>query len=312
MPDSLAARLDLPAPALPPLVFLLRRGWWWILLVPLLSLAATLSALHLVTPQFTASMVVAPTGRLGTGAMGMRMPATATAARGIAESGGGEEQMSDFSRYLALLTAVPVAERLRAKPGLMQQLFPTAWDQVAGEWRPPSGVAAVAARLARRLAGYPAWAPPDAVELSRLLKRELVIDRVDDGPVRRITFRHQDRAFALALLRDLHAAVEAHLRAEAERRIRAEMRFVHGKMSVSGSLDTQRALSSLAAEQERALLMLEVELPYAADMLEAPWAMSLADWPNPVLLLPASVALALAATLFGLFTLFSWRQGALS
>ncbi|MQP64025.1 hypothetical protein GE253_01580 [Niveispirillum sp. SYP-B3756] len=267
-------------------------------------------ALHVVPPQFTATMVVGPTGRSGPVSMGPRTPAlTPAAGRSIAEQGTADELVSDFSRYLALLTSVPVAEKLEGDPEIMREIFRTSWDVEAGQWRPPTGLASRLGQALRWLAGHQTWAPPDAADLSRHLKRQLSIESVSGGPLRRLVYRHEKRDFAIVLLTRLHGATEAHLREEAARRVKAEMDHVGRRLESLSNMENSRALSALMGEQERLLLMLDVGLPYAADALEAPSALSLADWPNPILLVPAGAVGGLFLALFGIGAYHGWRRG---
>ncbi|OYQ36457.1 hypothetical protein CHU95_04330 [Niveispirillum lacus] len=288
----------------------LAAQWQRLLLCTLAGLTMTVLSLHLVTPRYTVSMVVGPPGRSGPAAMGPRAPALSPAAgRGIAEQGSAEEVVSDFARYLALLTSVPVAERLSADTAVMRGLFEDAWDPEAGDWRPPLGIGSWTVRSLRWLAGYPGWAPPDAVDLSRLLKKELAVEAVNEGPLRRLVFRHEKRSFALLLLTRLHAATEAHLRSEAGRRLKAEMVHVNDRLSGISNLDRSRQLTGMVAEQEETLMMLEVGLPYAADLLEPPAAPALADWPNPVPLIPAGALAGFGLGLFVLAARHGYRRG---
>lgn len=311
MPDSVAIPLRLPSPAMADLLRALAMQWRRLLLCALAGLAVTVAALHIVTPRYTASMVVGPTGRSGPTALGSRIPALAQpAGRGIAEQGSAEEVVSDFSRYLALLTSVPIAEQLITDQSLIHRLFEDAWDDEAQHWRPPTGLGATLIRGLRWLAGYDVWSPPDAVELSRHLKKYLSIESVSGGPLRRLVYRHEDRSFALHLLSRVHAATEAHLRTEAQRRLQAEMAHVNGQLAGITNLDRSRLLSGMVAEQEETLIMLEVGLPYAADLLEPPAAPVLADWPNPVPMIPAGTLAGLGLGLFVLAARYGYRRGA--
>ncbi len=310
MPDGFAPRLDTQTPGMGELLRVLAGQWRRILACALAGLGLTVLALHLVTPRYTVSMVVGPPGRSGPAAMGPRTPALSPAAgRGIAEQGSAEEVVSDFARYLALLTSVPVAERLTADTVVMRGLFEDAWDKEAGHWRPPTGMGPTLVRSLRWLAGYESWAPPDAVDLSRLLKKELAVEAVNEGPLRRLVYRHEKRDFALLLLSRLHAATESHLREEAARRLRAEMTHVNARLTGLSNLDRSRQLTGMVSEQEETLMMLEVGLPYAADLLEPPAAPALADWPNPVPLIPAGTLAGLGLGLFLLVALHAYRRG---
>lgn len=272
---------------------------WKVLLVGLLAgaLLAVL-ALRAVPPHHTAHMVVGPMGRSGAAGMGARIPAPGSTLRPITELGSGEELLSDFTRYLALLTSVQAARRLADEPEVMQRLFESAWDAERGVWEPPAGPVPMAGRALRRLAGHEAWAPPDPERLARLLQRDLVIESAGAGPMRRIAFRHKDRAFALRLLARVHATADGLLREEAGHRTRAEVDYVRRRLAEGTTAENHRVLGTLLIDQERILMMIDLDLPFAANTVEPPTAPVLSDWPNPTVLVPfgalAGLALALA------------------
>lgn len=277
----------------------LTAAWRAILGAGVAGLLLALAGLWLVTPQYTASMTIAPTGRIGPAGMGMRVPsAVANPVRPVAEGGPGEELLSDFSRYRELLVSVPVAERLVSDTDLMSRLFPAAWDAERKEWQRPPDPLSWAARLMRRMVGHPDWAPPDAVSLSRHLRRKLAVEKVHGGPIHRIAFRHEERRFAIHLLSRLHGVADQLLREEAVRRTQKEVDYVRDKLRGISKAQDERALAALLADQERILVMLDVDLPFAADTIEPAHAPALPDWPNPVVLLPLGAVVGMGLAIF--------------
>ncbi|QJE72163.1 hypothetical protein HHL28_02740 [Aerophototrophica crusticola] len=277
----------------------LRASWRGVLWAGLAGFLLALAGLWLVTPQYTAAITIGPTGRIGPAGMGMRVPSAVTnPVRPVAEGGSGEELLSDFSRYLELMVSVPVAERLAADTGLMARLFPSAWDADLKEWRPAMDPMSLGARLLRWLVGQPTWAPPDAVSLSRHLRRKLTLEKVHGGPIHRISFRHEDRAFAIMLVSRLHMVADRLLREEAARRTGKEVDYVRDKLKGISKAGDERALGALLADQERILMMLDIDLPFAADVIEPAHAQALPDWPNPVVLLPLGAVAGMGLMVF--------------
>ncbi|MFV3073922.1 hypothetical protein [Niveispirillum fermenti] len=80
MPDSLGSTVALPAPGILEMFRALAGDWRRLALATAVGVGLMVLALHLVTPQFTASMVVGPPGRSGPAAMGPRAPALSPAA----------------------------------------------------------------------------------------------------------------------------------------------------------------------------------------------------------------------------------------
>lgn len=276
-----------------------------------LGLVLSVTALRLVTPQYTASMVVGPTARVGAAAMGARLPVLIgrEAAAAASEPGPGDEILSDFARYLQLFTSIPVAERLMADPALLRGLFPDRWDEEAGEWRPPPGPVAGAKRLFLALVGRTDWVVPDAERVASALQNRLVVDMVGSGPMRRIRLRHADRAAALQLLAAAARATDAHLRAEASRRSAAQIAHVRSRLAAIMVAEHRRALADLLSEQERIAMMIEVDLPLAADAIEPPAAAQRPDWPNPLQVVPVATLMGLVAGAAVLSLRRLWRAG---
>lgn len=285
-----------PGPTLRTVVSGLLEGWRQVLACALLAFLAALAGLRMVPPEYTAAMVVGPTARTGVAAMGPRVPLLRhDGASGLAEPGAGDETLSDYARFLELLGSVPVARRLMADPGLVQRLFPGRWDGAEGRWRPPCGVLAPFKAALLWLAGREDWVEPDAEAVARALRERLTIVTVGSGPMRRIQFRDADRAFALELLDRLAAAADAQLRAEAARRSRAEIAYVRARRDAVSMAEHRKALTDLLSDQERVLIMIEVDLPLAADPIVPPFAAQQPDWPNPQAVIAAALALGLVA-----------------
>lgn len=283
-------------------------GWRLVGLAALLAVTLAVAALRAVPAEHTASMVVGPIARNGASAMGARAPVAARAdiPLSVLEFGGGDEVLSDFTRFIELLTSPPVAARLMADPAVARHLFPERWDVATGRWRAPGGVSGWLRGLALGLAGGEDWIEPDAEMVSRQLRRVVVIQPLGTNPMRRILYRDADRTFAIQLLERLTAAADAHLRAQASHRTAAQIAYIRRRIDETPGADDRRALGALLADQERVAMMIEVDLPFAADPIEPPDAPGRADWPNPLIVLPLALAAGTGTGLFLVFALSAW------
>lgn len=292
-------------------VRMLWEGWPTLLGGAMLGVAVSVTALWLVVPQYTAVMVIGPTARVGAAAMGARLPVLIgrEAAAAASEPGPGDEILSDFARYLQLFTSIPVAERLMADPMLLRGLFPDRWDAEVGAWRPAPGLLAGAKRLFLGIVGRTDWVEPDAERVASALQDRLVMDMVGSGPMRRLRLRHADRAMALRILGAAAQATDAHLRAEASRRSAAQIAHVRARLSGITVAEHRRALADLLSEQERIAMMIEVDLPLAADAIEPPAAAQRPDWPNPLRVVPVATLVGLVAGAVVVSLRRLWRAG---
>ncbi|HYD31495.1 MAG TPA: hypothetical protein VEB64_11655, partial [Azospirillaceae bacterium] len=266
-------------------------GWRVVAASTALAFVLSLAFLRLWTPEFTATMVVGPTARNGIAAMGLRVPTPGQeSASAVVEYGAGDEGLSDFARFLQLLTSTAVAERLMTGGDVPQRLFPGRWEPATGQWRAPGGLSGLARFLFLALVGREDWSEPDPERLAQALRRAVVVEAVGTTAMRRISFRHADRAFAMDLLSRLHAAADAQLRQEAARRSKAQIDYIKERIGNVGVAEHRRALATVLGDLERVLMMIEVGLPFAADPIEAATAGRQPDWPNPALVLPAGLA----------------------
>lgn len=277
----------------------LRRGVRLIVGGAVGGVVLALLILNLTPPEYTASMTVGPTSALGPAAMGVAAPSPGReTATGLAERAVTGEDLSDFSRWLHLIASQPAAESVLADPTLAKGLLRGRWDEARGEWRPPEGPSALVRRLLLSAAGREDWVVPDSAAVARILRDRVVIEPVGTGPIKRVRFVDRDRDFALGLLRAVADAADTRLRTEAARRLRAQIAHIRESLSTVTATDNRRVLTELLAERERSALMIEVDLPYAADVLEPPSAPSRPDRPDAITLIVASLAAGTAAGAF--------------
>lgn len=255
------------------------RGRGVVLAATAVAVCAALLWLRSVEPRYTASMVVGP----------------AAGSQAQADEPEGDGAFTLYDRFLATVVGSPVAEGLANDRAVMAAVFPAEWDPASGRWRPPDGLGPRLRRVVRRLAGTVPWSPPDAGRLGDHLRDEVRVSRVGETPLRRIVYRHRDRAFALALLGRLHHDADARLRAGAVERAGTQAGILRARLEGVMQEAHRRMLVDMLHGHERVLLTIETGLPFAADIVEPPRAPSLPDWPNPVLLLPLAAAAGAAA-----------------
>lgn len=286
----------------------LSRGWLWILAGGGLGFLIALAVLNLVPPEHTATIVIGPTSISGPAAMGVRAPIDRQNATNLAEHPAGSEEVSDFVRYLHLLTSRTVARRLLADTVLVHGLFEDRWDPVSQTWHLPASPVSRVYRLILALAGRESWVEPDADALTLQLNRTLMVESVGTGALRRIRFRHADPAFARYLLSKVAAAADDQLREEARHRLETQIAYIRGQLATVVAAEHRRALVDLQADQERMLLLIGMDLPFAADVVEAPSAPVLPDWPSAPILLAALTAAGVALAAFAVGARSGWRQ----
>jgi uncharacterized protein involved in exopolysaccharide biosynthesis len=117
------------------------------------------------------------------------------------------------------------------------------------------------------------------------------VEAVGTGAMRRIVLPHPDPVLAKTLLMALYRAADDHLRHQAKTRTETEIAYVQQALRADMLAEHRTALINVLSAQEQTMMMLRVDLPFAADLIQPPQAPSMPDWPNPLLVLVLSVLL---------------------
>jgi hypothetical protein len=129
----------------------------------------------------------------------------------------------------------------------------------------------------------------DAEHLAAYIEKHVRLESVGATPQRKLVYAHPDRTFAAYFLHRLHKVtdelIRQKLRQEAEQRIR----HLQQAITETANPEHRRNLTSLLMEQERLRMLVSIETPYAASVIEPPAADIKASWPDAALLFPAFI-----------------------
>ena len=270
------------------LMRMIKRRWFLVAVITALFVLIAIIVLQLSPRLYTTQMIVGPTASDGVAGRGNRLTLQSTDSplyRGAPVELDKDESLSDFSRFIELITSQEITRRvIRHHPSdslsILQKLFADQWDAETQSWRPPGGVISRLKRAMNWLGrGGKTWVPPSARAATQVLDRNLLIEPVGTSAMRRIVYRHSDRQFGIDLLNALYDAADEHLRDQAKRRTRAEIDYIQRALQNVTFSEHRRALANLLAAQEQTQMMISVDLPFAADQIESAHAPELPDWP---------------------------------
>jgi uncharacterized protein involved in exopolysaccharide biosynthesis len=113
------------------------------------------------------------------------------------------------------------------------------------------------------------------------LQKMLRIRVIGSTAMRELQLHYPDRGFGLTLLYAMHQAADNVLREEAARRSAAISDYLEKQLQNVRMQEHRAVLSELLASQERIRILVAVDLPYAADIIEPPTAPLQPDVPAP-------------------------------
>lgn len=136
------------------------------------------------------------------------------------------------------------------------------------------------------LDGESDWTPE---ALSRYLQRRVKLEPVGNTPLRKLVYMHPDRAFAMYMLGRIHHITDTLIRQNIRLETQERIEYLQDALTRTANPDHRRALADLLMEQERLRMMVSMDQPYAASIVEPPSAGLRADWPDLLLIFPAFI-----------------------
>lgn len=117
--------------------------------------------------------------------------------------------------------------------------------------------------------------------LSEYLKHHVILAPVSGTPLRSLTYYHPDKAFARDFVGRVHRIADEIIRARILRETSERIEYLNVAMDASQNPDHRRNLARLLMEQERILMTVSLDLPFAARVVEFPYVSAKAKWPDP-------------------------------
>lgn len=262
------------------------RGRWIVCATTIAVVAIVAIWMRVSSPLYTATMLVAPAASAGSGGLTGAASRYASLAALAGIDLPSDEIVTPFTEFTETIVSHVVAEQLHRKYKLLPKIFKAGWEwnAEAGEWSPRGGLAATVKGWIRAPFDLPPVAPPTATALATYLKKQLSISTVGTTGMRRIEFQHKDPEFAVRLLQWLHLEGDALIRKKAAARASRQIAYIEQKLRTVTSADHRRSLLQLLLDQEREMMMIQVDLPFAARVISAPAASDNPTFPRVVLL----------------------------
>ncbi len=241
--------------------------WSWII-IPLAAAGLYLGYIQLqaFSPKYTASMIVQPSG--SSNAIGGNV-GSVISGLGIEIPGGGESS-SPFERLRIIIGAIPFAEKVQEKYGLLQEIYGSSWDEDTQTWRKPTSEDFERDQDRRRFFRQNPWSEPSIEDLANFLSGSLVFETVPESQFVEIKVRHPDADFALELLERTYYEADEFLRQED--RIEAEQRlnYVQAQLERQTLVGSRSVLTGMLGREYNNLMLLASNLPYAARIIVPP------------------------------------------
>ncbi len=144
----------------------------------------------------------------------------------------------------------------------------------------------------------------DAASLSAYIKRNVTNDPLGATNSQIITYRHPDAAFAEKFLRHLHKVTDEMIRNDARRQTETRIAYLQKALREIENPEHRKALTDQLMLEERQMMVISMDQPFSAEIVEPASASPRPVWPRWSIILPTCI---LIGAFLG-FLVFTIRQ----
>ena len=225
---------------------------------------------HRAGPQYIAAMEILPAesgdSGGGGGAIGM-----------LASLAGGEGgQIPRFTQFQLSLGSVGVAQVLNTKYDALCIIYQGVCDLKTHAWHSRTGMQAKFNAFLAKVAGLPD--PNGAltvVDLAQYNTSAIAFNKEKTSGLVTLSYANRDPKFAADYLSKVFATTNDYVRDQDRAAARNMVDYVARRIATNTNVEQRTALDQLLLQQERRLMMTEVNAPYAATILDGPTVMPL-------------------------------------
>lgn len=242
----------------------------------LLVLAATLAGLLYGTyqvyadgPRYTARVSIAPAdsdstagGIGGSGAAGLVAGLTGTK---------NTLALPIFTQFISSISSVGVAKELSRRHNLLCRLYAGECDPVTRRWQREIGAREWFNGVLARLGGIPdPNGPRTDIDLAIYIRDAIVPETNKTNSLVTLSFTHSKPDFAAQFLSAVVSTTNDHIRAQNRETQRRYVAYLAMNAAKAANVEQRQAIDTLLLQEERRLMLTEVDIPYAAKILDGP------------------------------------------
>lgn len=135
----------------------------------------------------------------------------------------------------------------------------------------------------------------DAKDLGKYLHENVRVEPIGASSSRRISYAHPDPDFAVQLLKRMHTIADTTIRQKTAAETQDRIGWLQKELGQTGNPDHRTALTTLLMKQERRRMLVAMDQPYTAEIVEPPSVASRPAWPPRMLTVLVAMVLGACA-----------------
>jgi len=185
----------------------------------------------------------------------------------------GAMQVPKFIQFIYALNSVEVGRSLDKKYNLLCRVYRGECDPNTHSWKERTGIREWITGATSRLAGLPDpnVGPRNIIDLANYIEAKVVIVQIKKNEsVYGLTFVHRDPQFAAQFLAQVVKAANDYIRGLNHETQKRYVDYLTASAAKTTNVEQRQAIDTLLLQEERQLMMTEVDNPYAAQILDGP------------------------------------------
>lgn len=187
--------------------------------------------------------------------------------------GSGATQVPKFIQFLYAMDSVEVARTLDQKYDLLCRVYHGDCDPVTHQWKARNGIREWITSVTSRLSGLPDpnVGPRSVTDLAQYIESQVVATQLKKtDSVNALTFVNRNPQFAAQFLAQVVKTTNDYIRAQNRETQKRYVDYLSASAAKTTNVEQRQAIDTLLLQEERQLMMTEVDIPYAAQILDGP------------------------------------------
>ena len=272
------------------------RHKWLVAFVTLVAIGLGVGWILVAPTRYTSRLVIMPTEASQQLSDLLRNAGASVIANSLT-SLTGNEQITYFDRFSKQLTSVNTASALKEHAGLIESLMSLRWNDQKKFWEADSFLTPVKAYF-----GLDTDVDTSAQAVAEFLRKNLTQEQDRDSPITTLSLDATDADVARQTLGYLHQYSDDRIKQAIYQQTQSKLEYLQRRLQSVTVNDYRQTLIGLILDQEKILMLIQPNLPFAAEALEPPEVLSEPTSPKKARILAVAGLLGLA-----LGSLFAYR-----
>jgi hypothetical protein len=183
-------------------------------------------------------------------------------------------QVPKFIQFTYAMSSLEVAHALIQKYDLLCRVYHGECDVITHQWKPRhSTIRDLVVSATSRLSGLPDpnVGPRNPIDLAKYIENSVLADQLKKtDSVIALTYIHRNPQFAAQFLSQVVKATNDYVRAQSRETQKRYVEYLTSSAAQTTNVEQRQAIDNLLLQEERQLMMTEVDVPYAAQILDGP------------------------------------------